>query len=533
MGGGDTEGGTRSPWMDIKLQRFGALEGAREVDLVVVGGGVTGATMALMLKRRGHKVALVEADHVGAGETGRSTAHLTSVLDCRFATLLSRFGRTGATMAVNSHAAAIDWIEQTVQELAIDCGFARVSGHLYAEKGDRHGAEIIAKEVEAAGTLGVSAVLRDSMPLPLPVEKVLAFPHQAQLDPMAYLRGLYRALAEPGAGVCEIYDATRVTAVEDGEPCQVHTEHGTIFCRAVAIAAHVPVVNRVLLHTKLEPMRTYVIARPIAAAANLGLFWDTASPYHYWRAARVADETLLLLGGADHDVGEPRRAREGFQALEQYADDRLGHMPVRYRWSGQVIEPVDGLAFIGRNALSNRVFVATGFSGNGITGGTLAAQIFAGEVEGNRHPAAEVFVATRLHPVASMRGFVRHNARAAKHLLFDRRHVSSIDEVACLAPNTGRVLNVDGEALAVYRESTGKLRAVSAVCTHLGCLVAWNGTERSWDCPCHGSRFAPDGTVVHGPAVEALPERDLEGTGNAGEVTVESETPVPEVIIGS
>jgi glycine/D-amino acid oxidase-like deaminating enzyme/nitrite reductase/ring-hydroxylating ferredoxin subunit len=526
---GFDSGGTRSPWMDVTLPRFRALPGAREVDIVVIGGGVTGATAALVLKRRGHRVALVEADRVGAGETGRSTAHLTSVPDARLSTLVSRFGRKEAAAAVAAHTGAIDWIERTILQIGIDCGYARVPGHLYCEKGDERGAEIIAKEAEAAAAVGLNAELAHEMPLPIEVERALVFPNQAQLHPLAYLVGLYAALERPDRhnDVCEIYDGTRVRSVEDGDPCKVETDHGTITCKAVIVAAHVPIVNRVLLHGKLEPRRTYVIGRVTDLPATLGLYWDTASPYHYWRAARAGNETLLLVGGEDHRVGEPHKASEYFTKLETYADERLGSARVHHRWSGQIIEPVDGLPFIGRNSLSTRVFVATGYSGNGMTGATAAALIIANEIEGLHHPASDVLAATRVTPVASMRGFVRQNTAAAKHLLLDRRRTSSIDEVACLAPGTGRVVSVDGEPLAVYRQTSGELTAVSAVCTHLGCLVGWNGTERSWDCPCHGSRFAPDGSVMHGPAVKPLEARELDGSHNRGEVAAKDSTSVP------
>ena len=522
--------GTRSPWMDIKLPRFGVQTGPRQVDVVVVGAGITGATAALMLKRRGNTVAVVEAAYAGAGETARSTAHLTAVLDTRLATLSSRMGRADAKLAVQTHSAAIDWIEQMVQQNGLDCRFARVPGFLYCDRDDERGTETLAKEAEAASALGLAAELVDDLPLPIGARKGLRFDRQAQVHPLAYLRGLFAVLTK-GPG-CNVYDDTRVLAVEEGDPCRVETDRGVITCKYVVIAAHVP-FNRVLVQSKLAPQRTYVIARASELPSDLGLFWDLGAPYHHWRTARIGDETLLLLGGQDHGVGEEDDPRAGFAALEAHAEARLGEAPVRYRWSGQVIESVDGLPFIGRNPLSTRVFVATGYAGNGLTAATAAGLILSQEIEGGRHPAAEVFAASRSTPVRALGGLVMQNARTARHLLLDRGRAVAPEDLRDLAPGSGRVVRVGGEPVAVYKRPTGQLQAVSAVCTHLGCLVAWNGTEQSWDCPCHGSRFTPDGTVVHGPAVHALAPCDIEPTSRQRSLVDALLPQAREAVIGS
>ncbi|HEY0706867.1 MAG TPA: FAD-dependent oxidoreductase [Polyangia bacterium] len=521
-----TEEGTRSPWMDIRVPRFGILPGDRHVDVVVVGAGITGLTTALMLKRRGHTVAVIEAASVGAGETARSTAHLTSVLDGRLSALIKRFGREDAARAVQAHGAAIDWIEKTVHEVGIDCGFARVPGHLFCETGDSSGRDVVEKEAEAAAKLGLAVEPCVDLPLPLSVGTAVRFPRQAQLHPLAYLRGLTTAFVKGDGGT--IYDGTRVVSVDDGEPCRVHTDRGTLTCKAVVLATHVP-LNRILLHAKLEPMRSYVIARSSELPDNAGLFWDTADPYHYWRTARLGDETLLLVGGRDHGVGESQD--DNFAALERHARDRLGEAEVRYRWSGQILEPVDGLAFIGHNSFCTRVFVATGYSGNGMTGATAAALILCGEIEGAKHPLAQVFSATRGTPVGSVKGFVRQNARAAKNVFFDRRRAGTPDNVDDLAPGDGRVVRVDGEPVAVFKKPDGRLETVSAVCTHLGCVVNFNCAEKTWDCPCHGSRFATDGTVLHGPAVQALAPHDLDTHDKEG-VLVETILRAPRALMG-
>jgi glycine/D-amino acid oxidase-like deaminating enzyme/nitrite reductase/ring-hydroxylating ferredoxin subunit len=497
---------TQSVWMGERLPGFAPLPGDRRVDVAVVGGGLTGITAAWMLSQRGRRVAIVEAEGLGAGETSRTTAHLSWALDTRFATLRSRFGREVAAVAAHAHQAAIDWIEQAVADLAIDCDFARVPGFLYTDGGDA-GDQAFADEAEAAADLGLPVSEAPAIPLPFTVRRALRFANQAQFHPLRYLGGLARALVRDGG---TIYERTRVLGVEDGEPCRLITDRGTITANAVVVAAHVPVNNRVFLHTKLEPMRSYVLAVEADFDLPPALLWDLATPYHYWRTLVHEGRRLLLVGGGDHKVGEEPAPEGGWEGLEAYLADRLRRRPrVVQRWSGQIIEPVDGLCYVGRNSLSTRVFVATGYSGNGVTGATAAAMILADEVNGEVHPWSDVFAATRVTPVASARAFVRQNASAARHMVTDRWRRQAHGSVADIPAGEGRVVHVAGEALAVYREPTGHLRTLSAVCTHLGCQVAWNGAERSWDCPCHGSRYAPDGEVINGPAVRALERRDL------------------------
>lgn len=504
---------TQSLWMREAAPQFPVMPGDLRVDVVIVGAGMTGITTALMLKRRGRRVAVIDAVGVGAGETARTSAHLAWALDARIATLRARFGREATAVAVRAHSAAIDWMERAAADLRIDCDFLRLPGFLYCEPQDEAGLEVLADEAAAAAELDLGVSWQDRLPLPFPVGRALLFPRQAQFHPLRYLHGL--AATIPGDGSA-IYGGTRVLAVDDGEPCRVTTDRGTVTCDAVVVAAHVPISNRVFMHSKLEPMRTYVVAVPSSVPHGAGLFWDTADPYHYWRTVESEGQNLLLVGGADHKVGEGRDTEDAFRDLEGYVNARLGapggaeRAPtIHARWSGQIIEPVDGLAYVGRNSLSTRVFVATGYSGNGLTGATAAAMMLADEVNGTPHPWSDVFAATRITPAASARAFVRHNAAAAKHLVADRFKTTSARELADLPAGAGRVVQLGGEKLAVYRDPVGALRALSAVCTHLGCLVAWNNVEQSWDCPCHGSRFTPEGEVVNGPAVSALERRDL------------------------
>jgi glycine/D-amino acid oxidase-like deaminating enzyme/nitrite reductase/ring-hydroxylating ferredoxin subunit len=491
--------------MDALVGRWRPLAADTSADVVVIGAGITGATAALLLKQRGRKVVLLDAASPGAGETARSSAHVTVVPDTRFATLAARFGRARATAALQGYAAAIDWIEDVIRALGITCDFVRVPGHLYCDQ-DEAGERELEREADSASELGIAARLVPTLPLPFPIRRALRFERQAQLHPVRYLAGLLPAVDGEGSMV---HGDTRVLDVQDGDPCHVHTEHGTITCRAVIVAAHVPFTNRVLLHTKLSPHRSYVIAAETDLPEDAGLCWDVARPYHYWRTARVEGVPLVLVGGGDHRVGERENAEASFETLERYLAQRLGRRPLRHRWSGQIIEPADGLPYVGRNSLSTRIFVATGYAGNGIAGGTLAAMLLADDVTGVPNPWAEVLAATRVHAVASASAVVRENAAAARHMIVDRLRMLPALAVRDIARGEGRVVQLGGRPLAIYRQPLGNLVAVSAVCTHLGGLVAWNDAERTWDCPCHGSRFGPDGCVLNGPAVAALERRDL------------------------
>jgi Rieske Fe-S protein len=244
----------------------------------------------------------------------------------------------------------------------------------------------------------------------------------------------------------------------------------------------------------------------------VGLFWDTADPYHYIRSHTVDGLSYLLVGGEDHKVGEADDTTAPFHRLEDYVRQRFGVpvAPTDLRWSGQIIVPVDGLPYIGHNSLSSHVYVASGYAGNGITQGTLAAMILADEVRGVRNPYGDLFDATRIKPLASARAFITENADYPKHLLTDRLpRPAGVEAVDDIPAGEGRVVTLRGERLAVYRNGNGELSALSPVCTHLGCLVHWNTTEKSWDCPCHGSRFDPQGRILNGPAVAPLEARRL------------------------
>lgn len=498
-----TEGATPHPHPE--------LDGAVEVDVAVVGGGITGITAALLLAREGRRVAVIEARRVGKGETGKSTAHLTEALDARYHTLVSRFGLEGARLAAAGQRGAIERIAMLVDELSIDCGFHRTAGFLYADRPEQ--VAELKEEAHAARRVDLDVSVVESVPLPFPTAGALRFENQAALNPRLYLQRLAEGLVAIGG---QIFEQTQVVDIDEDEPCRIITDRGVVKARDVIVAAHVPVSNRVLLHSKLAAYRTYALGVEIAAGAGGGgaeggLYWDMGEPYHYTRGQRVGDRTYLIVGGEDHKVGEVEDTTAPFERLEAYVRAQFGRevAPTDYRWSGQIVVPVDGLPYVGRNSLSSRIYVATGYAGNGITQGTLAATVLRDLVCGRPNRFADLLDATRFKPLASAKTFVSENVDYPKHLLEDRLPHPGIEALGRIAAGEGEVLSMGREKLAIYRNANGELSALSPVCTHLGCLVHWNTTEKSWDCPCHGSRFDPHGRVLNGPAVTALAARTL------------------------
>lgn len=487
-------------------------------DVIVVGAGIAGLSTAYLLARSGKHVVVLEDGVPGSGETGRTTAHLSSVLDDRYFDIQRLHGTKSAAIAARSHVAAIDRVEEIVASEGIECGFERVDGLLFLEPGsDRENLE---KELKAVHAAGLDASLSDSSPFGTPaLGPALVFPRQAQFHPLQYLAGLAKGFARMNG---RIFSRTRAVKIHGGSPARVVTESGhTVAADAVVVATNTPVNDLVVMHTKQAPYRTYVVgARVPAGSIPRALYWDTADPYHYARVVSsdprrspgASAHDLLIIGGEDHKTGQDGESAKKFSRLESWARAIFpGVEGVEFRWSGQVLEPVDGLAFIGRNPLDmSNVYIATGASGNGMTYGTIAGMLLTNIILGRQDEAESLYDPGRITPGAA-RDFAHENLNVAAQYMewFTKGGAVSADEIA---PGTGAILRRGLSKVAVARDKLGKVHECSAVCPHLGCIVAWNATEQTWDCPCHGSRFEPNGKVITGPAVNDLaPARVDEG----------------------
>jgi len=477
--------------------------------VAVVGGGITGLTTAYLLAKTGAKVVLLESRRIGDGETGHTTAHLTEIVDTRYETIESRFGNGAARLVALGQRLAIKSIRNFVEQWDVPAQLASVPAYLYAETYEER--DELRKEVEACRRAEVPAVWSEECPLPFATKGALRLDNQAQIDPGPYLAALARAFVEEGG---QIYEQALVTSVEDGEPCRVETAAGKLLANKVVLATHVPFTHRVLLQTKIAAYRTYAVAVPLTDETRLeGLFWDCQTPYHFTRKHVIDGRAHLIVGGEDHRVAHNEGEEvAAFERLESYVRDHFESrvLAPTYRWSGQIIEPVDGLPYVGKDAASENVFVATGYSGNGMTWGTLSAFVLADLVRGLENPWRDLLQATRIKPFASAKSYLAENALFPEHLLVDRlKRAKREDALSSLPAGQGAIFRIRGERMAVFRRDDGSLVTCSAVCPHLGCIVHWNAGERSWDCPCHGSRFDPEGQVLNGPASSPLPKRTI------------------------
>jgi glycine/D-amino acid oxidase-like deaminating enzyme/nitrite reductase/ring-hydroxylating ferredoxin subunit len=488
-----------------EIPDYPSLDSDLAVDVAIIGGGIVGLTAAELLTRAGKRVAVVEARKLGQQVTGRSTAKVTSQHGLIYQRLFKEFGEETARVYGAANQAALEQIARHVRDGEIDCEFERTAAYVYASSAAQL-AEI-EKEVEIAKKLGLPATFVRDVPLPFTTAGAIRFDDQAQFNPLKYCLGLAKAVAGIGGLV---FEGTRARSFEHGKPCKVTTERGTIMARDVIDASHMPLGKEGMFFAKAYPYAHAVVAARVDPAhAPQGMFISAASPTRSVRAARRNGETYLIATGGAYKPGDPDRAIDALDDLRRFVQDEFGVQSIDYYWTNQDYEPMDGMPFIGRaSSGAEHLLVATGFNAWGITTGTAAGMILADLIMDRTNPWAAAFDATRIKPVKAGPSFVRENVSTGVHLVggYLASRPNTIDD---LAPGEAAVLNMDGESVAVFKDDHSELHAVSAVCTHLSCTLGWNPADRTWDCSCHGSRFAVDGSVLHGPATAPLEPKSV------------------------
>ncbi|HXI13113.1 MAG TPA: FAD-dependent oxidoreductase [Thermoanaerobaculia bacterium] len=484
---------------------FPSLDRDLTVDVVIVGGGITGITAATILKKAGKRVAVLELGSIAAAETGHTTAHLTEAIDAGYKTLSSDFGSEGAALIAEGSRDAISFIEELSIRERIDCGFERLPAFIYSET--ERDVAMLREEADASARAGVAAAFVSSAPLPFPTKGAIRFENQAQFHPRQYLVPLAQRIVGDGS---HVFERSGAVDFKDGSPCEVKTERGKVTADAIFVAAHVPVNDLVAIFTKIAAYRSYAIAVEVSSPLTPCLFWDTEDPYHYIRSYSTAQRNTLIIGGEDHKTGMEKDTEEPFRKLEEYARSRFEVTKIVNRWSGQIIEPHDGLPFTGRNPMSKNIYVATGYAGQGMTFGTLSGMVVADLILGRENKYAKLLDATRVKPVAAAKDYIAENVDFPKRFILDRIFRANVEghSVEEITAGEGKIISVKGRKVAIYRDESGQLDALSPVCPHMKCDVAWNSHEKSWDCPCHGSRFTCGGRVINGPAVTNLERID-------------------------
>lgn len=498
--------GTTPYWLDTAgIPGFPVLKNNVEVDVIVVGGGITGVTAAYLAKRAGRSVALVDRARCGGVDTAATTAHVTAVTDLRLREIAKTFGRDAAQATWDAGMAAIDEIVSNIGREKIDCDFKWVPGYLHASprEPDSTTAAQWDEELKVARELNIKADFVPSVPFfGVPGIK---FSHQAIFNPRKYLKALATTIPGNGSFVFEKTNADEIS----GPPFVLKSGAHEIRGKYLIIATHNPLTgsagtfSSMLFQTKLALYTSYALSgRVPAGRVPMASFWDTAKDYDYLRSERRDGHDHVIFGGEDHKTGQETDTYQPYERLEARLRSLLPEIQIDHRWSGQVIETNDGLPFIGE--ITDGQFIATGFSGNGMTFGTLGAMMAVDRLLGRNNPWQDLFAPDRRKLRGGLWTYLKENKDYPYYLVRDWLAPGDDDPVENLPKGEGRILKLRGKKVAAYRDERGKLTLCSPVCTHLKAIVDWNTAEKTWDCPCHGSRFKPTGEVLSGPAEEPL-----------------------------
>ena len=512
-------GSTTSTWMEEPVPSFDTeIAEDEQPDVCVIGAGIAGLSVALALVREGVDVLVLDQGPIGGGQTARTSAHLASALDDYFHVLEKRFGKQGAKLCYESHAAAIDEIEANAKLFGIDCDFRRVDGYLFAGRDEDR--ELLEKELDAAKRAGLEVEELAQAPLPFDTGPCLRFGNQAEFHPLKYLRGIAEAVS---AGGGRIHTGVHVTGIKSGTPVEITLQSGRVIkANAVVDATQMAISSRFNMPLREAAYRTYVIAFEIPAGyVPHGLYWDTVEPYHYVRVAEGEGNELLLVGGEDHRVGQGD-PEVHFPRLEAWARGKFPDIgPAVAHWSGQVQEPSDGMAYIGRLLGHPNVFVVTGDSGNGLTHGTIAGLLLPTLIKHQPHPWRQIYAPHR----SRFRGIDQFAKEAVKSNgpYIDWMRGGDVESLDDIRPGHGATIRKGLHVIAAYKDEEGQCHLMNARCPHFHGVVRWNEVEKTWDCPVHGSRFDCTGRVLNGPSSVDLQEAPAD---------IESPTEIPEPVLG-
>lgn len=499
-------------WLEgAEPRSYPALSGDVTVDVAILGAGMVGLHCAWALANSGLRVAVLEARRIGQQATGRSTAKVTSQHGLRYASLVRDFGEEHARLHARENEKALRLIGDLCDRIGAVAGLEQRDAYIYAT--DERQAEDLKHEAEAARAAGIDATVERQARAPVDALAWLKFPRQAQFDPFGYLQGLAGLMG----GNVQVYEQSRAQSIEYGSPCVIEVNGHKVRSDRVVVATQMPIVSEGHFFAKAFPFAHAVAAAPLPDSVAVdGMFISAGSPSHSFRTASRGGQTFLVAVGGEYRTGEPDEQRRAINDLRTFLRQHFRIEEPSHLWTNEDFRSMDGAAFIGRADNSHpNLFVATGFAAWGITQGAMAGGILAAAILGQDHPAASLYDASRLKPLAGGSKFLKENMKAGAHLAGDRLLGRKSVVLNDIQPGQGGVVSSSEGYLAVRRDHSGTTVALSAICTHLGCVVDWNPTDRTWDCPCHGSRFDESGAVLSGPATMPLEPRQPPGAGSA------------------
>ncbi|NLN32463.1 MAG: FAD-dependent oxidoreductase [Flavobacteriaceae bacterium] len=510
------DGVLKSIWQDEILREGNASVKEGLYDVVIAGAGISGLSCAIRLQKSGMKCLLLEAENIGFGTTGGTTAHLNTFFDASYDEVIRDFGLENAKIFSRSGPAAIEFIQSMISEFGIDCDFETKEAYLFATDPNQLGA--LNKLKEAGNEVGIPFEYTQMTPFPIPFLKAVRVNGQAEFHPLLYLRGLRKAFQQLGGEYirkCRVMDYK-----SEADELIISTSLGEVKTRNLIYATHTPPgVN--LLHFRNIPWRSYVMAVELKDGNYpQALGYDLEEIYHYYRTHEREGKKYLIVGGKDHKTGIKIRTEDCFAQLETHIRTYFEVKKVVYKWSSQYFEPVDGLPYIGRiPGGPDNVFVCTGYNGNGMIFGTMAGIVIPDLILGKSNSYENLFNPRRVKPIAGFKKFISHNTTAVGYWFKNQLSLSDAEKLEKLPVNCGEIVEIDKSSYAVFKELNGECYILENNCSHAGCSVEWNESEMTWDCPCHGSRFGVKGNVLTAPAVKPLSRKELKDTDDSLKVS--------------
>jgi glycine/D-amino acid oxidase-like deaminating enzyme/nitrite reductase/ring-hydroxylating ferredoxin subunit len=486
-------------WLrNVDLPTFPKLQQDTETEVAIVGGGMTGLTAAYLLAREGRKVAVIEAGSILNGTTGHTTAKVTTQHGLIYDELISHFGEDKTRLYYQANEQALHFIKNLVKEQQIDCDFSEEDAYIYTNSSQKM--QSLIDEYEAYQKLGIKdSEYLSTIPILVEHKAAITIRKQAQFHPVKYLKHLVGEFTKLGG---QIYESTTAVDMEEGDKPVVTTRDGhRVYCQQMIIASHFPFYDtKGFYFSRLKPSRSYVLAVKPEKAFPGGMYKNAEKPQRSLRSANYNGEQLIIFGGDEHQTGKEKDTHQYYEALEAFARETYGILEIPFRWSAQDPSTLDKIPFVGPYSPTvDNIYVATGYRKWGMTNSTSAALLLTDLIMGRDNPFKEVFDPNRFHVDPDVKKFVSINATVAKDLVKGKLEKPNTDPES-LSNNEGAAVTLNGKRAGAYRDENGLLHLVDTTCTHMGCELEWNNGDRSWDCPCHGSRFSYSGDVLEGPA---------------------------------